>query len=76
MSDEQISLSRAEQALENGSAEEAIQILKRLLQEQADNCDAKALLGEALIEVGRLDDQWVLVGAAGTPIEGIREDAN
>ena len=64
MTDEQISLSRAEQALENGEAEEAVRILKRFLQEQGDNSDAKALLGEALIEAGHLEEQRRTAGQA------------
>jgi predicted Zn-dependent protease len=47
MSDEQVSLSRAEQALERGEPGEAVRILKRLLQQDADNVEILEKLGPA-----------------------------
>ena len=56
MNEAQVSINRAAQALEQGAAEEAVRILKKLLQERGDDVEIRALLGEALVEAGHLEE--------------------
>ena len=56
MSDLEMTVARAQQALEQGGAEEAVRLLRGALKESPDNQDVQVLLGDALIEAGHLSE--------------------